>query len=126
MDGDFSRVRTAPRGTKPFRRADETTLKPARAMNRSPLTQLTASLQFAPNAMHRKAMSNAVEKIVDTYVQLNDSHALGDLRRYRQELAVLLKAQTGLDFSLLIGQIDAEIAVIEAGLDRLRHAAHSA
>ena len=71
-------------------------------------------------------MSNAVKKIVDTYVQLNDSSALGDLRRYRQELAVLLKAQTGLDFSLLIGQIDAEIAVIEAGLDRLKHAAHGA
>ena len=64
-------------------------------------------------------MSNAVEKIVDTYVQLNDHQALGDLRRYRQELAVLLKAQTGLDFSLLIGQIDAEIAVIEAGFDKL-------
>jgi hypothetical protein len=65
-------------------------------------------------------MSNAVEKIVDTYVQLNDSRALEDLWRYRQELAVLLKAQTGLDFSLLIGQIDAEIAVIEAGLDRFK------
>ena len=71
-------------------------------------------------------MSNAVERIVDTYVQLNDSDALGDIRRYRQELAVLLKAHKGLDFSLLIGQINAEIAVIEAGLDRLRHAAHSA
>ena len=71
-------------------------------------------------------MSNAVEKIVDTYVQLNDSHALGDLRRYRQELAVLLRAQTGLDFSLLIGQIDAEIAVIEAGLKRLTDAAQAA
>jgi hypothetical protein len=71
-------------------------------------------------------MSNAVEKIVDTYVQLNDSHALGELRRYRQELAVLLKAQTGLNFSLLIGQIGAEIAVIEAGLDRLRHDTHVA
>jgi hypothetical protein len=71
-------------------------------------------------------MSNTVEKIVDTYVQLNDSRALGDLRRYRQELAVLLKAQPGLDFSLLIGQIDAEIGVIEAGLDRLRHTVHSA
>jgi capsule polysaccharide export protein KpsE/RkpR len=77
-------------------------------------------------ALVQKAMSNKVEKIVDTYVQLNDGRALGDLRRYRQELSVLLKAQTGLDFSLLIGQIDAEIAVIEAGLDRLRHTAHSA
>jgi capsule polysaccharide export protein KpsE/RkpR len=118
-------LRTAMRGTKPFRRADETTLKPARATNRFRLTQLIASLQFAPNA-NRKAMSNAVERIVDTYVQLNDSHALGDLRRYRQELAVRLKAHAGLEFSFLIGQVDAEIAVIEAGLDRLRHAAHSA
>jgi hypothetical protein len=71
-------------------------------------------------------MSNVVEKIVDTYVQLDDSHALGDLKRYRQELAVLLKAQTGLNFSLLIDQIDAEIAMIEAGLDRLRHDTHVA
>jgi hypothetical protein len=71
-------------------------------------------------------MSNVVEKIVDTYVQLDDSHALGDLKRYRQELAVLLKAQTGLNFSLLIDQIDAEIAMIEAGLDRLGHDTHVA
>jgi hypothetical protein len=70
-------------------------------------------------------MSNTIQNTVDTYVQLNDSHALGDLRRYRRELAALLKAQTGLDFSLLIGQINAEIAVIDAGLDRLRQAAHS-
>jgi hypothetical protein len=68
-------------------------------------------------------MSNVVEKIVDTYVQLNDRQALEDLGTYRQRLAVLLKPRTGLDFSLLIGQIDAEIAVIEAGLNRLRHAA---
>jgi capsule polysaccharide export protein KpsE/RkpR len=71
-------------------------------------------------------MSNAVEKIVDTYVELNDSRSLGDLRRYRQELAVLLKAQSGVNFGLLIGQIDAEIAVIEAGLDRIRHEARMA
>ena len=120
-------LRTAMRGTKPFRRADETTLKPARATNRvSPDTINCIAAVLDPMRRHRKAMSNAVEKIVDTYVQLNDSDALGDLRRYRQELAVLLKGHTGLDFSLLIGQIDAEIAVIEAGLDRLRHAAHSA
>jgi hypothetical protein len=71
-------------------------------------------------------MSNVVEKIVDTYVQLDDSHALGDLKRYRQELAVLLKAQTGLNSSLLIDQIDAEIAMIESGLDRLGHDTHAA
>jgi hypothetical protein len=64
-------------------------------------------------------MSNAVEKIVDTYVQLNDHQALEDLRTYRQRLAFHLRARTGLDFSLLVDQIDAEIAVIEAGVDRL-------
>jgi capsule polysaccharide export protein KpsE/RkpR len=70
-------------------------------------------------------MSNTVQKTVDTYVQLNDSHALGDLRRYRRELAVLLKAQAGLDFSLLIAQIEEEIAVIDNGLDTLKQAVHS-
>jgi hypothetical protein len=67
-------------------------------------------------------MSNAVEKIVETYVQLNDHQALEDLRTYRQRLAFHLKARTGLDFSLLVDQIDAEIAVIDAGVDRLNRA----
>jgi len=67
-------------------------------------------------------MSNTVEKTVVTYVQLNDREALEDLKTYRQKLSVHLKARTGLGFSLLIHQIDAEIAVIEAGLDRLIHA----
>jgi hypothetical protein len=67
-------------------------------------------------------MSNAVEKIVDTYVQLNDHQALEDLRTYRQRLAFHLKARTGLDFSLLVDQIDAEIAVIDAGVNRLNRA----
>jgi hypothetical protein len=75
--------------------------------------------------MHGKAMSNVVQKIVDTYVQLNDRQALEDLGKYRQGLAFHLKARAGFDFSLLIGQIDAEIAVIDAGLGRLNHA-HSA
>jgi capsule polysaccharide export protein KpsE/RkpR len=55
---------------------------------------------------------------VAAYVQLNDRQALEDLRTYRQRLTVHLKARAGLDFSLT-RQIDAEIAVIEAGLDRL-------
>ena len=57
-----------------------------------------------------------------TYVQLNDRQALEDLRTYRQRLAVHLKARTALDLSLLTSQIDAEIAVIEGGLDRLDRA----
>ena len=64
-------------------------------------------------------ISKTVEKTVATYVQLNDRQALEDLRTYREKLAVHLKARTGLDFCLLIHQIDAELAVIEAGLERL-------
>jgi capsule polysaccharide export protein KpsE/RkpR len=73
-------------------------------------------IRFCPE---QALMSNTVEKTVFTYVQLEDRQALEDLRMYREKLAVHLKARTGLDFSLLIHQIDAELAVIEAGLDRL-------
>jgi hypothetical protein len=54
---------------------------------------------------------------VATYVQLNDRQALEDLRTYRKRLTVHLKARRAFDF--LASQIDAEIAVIEAGLERL-------
>jgi hypothetical protein len=57
---------------------------------------------------------------VATYVQLNDRQALEDLRTYRQRLTIHLKA---LDLNLLTSQVDAEIAVIEAALDRLNRAA---
>jgi capsule polysaccharide export protein KpsE/RkpR len=67
-------------------------------------------------------ISDTVEKVVATYVDLNDRQALEDLRTYRRGLAVHLKARTALDLSLLSSQIDAEIVVIEAALDRLKHA----
>jgi hypothetical protein len=69
-------------------------------------------------------MSKAIEQNVDAYVRLGNRHALEDLRTQRHRLAVDLKGRTGYDFSLPIGQINDEIAVIEAGLDRL-NAAHS-
>ena len=67
-------------------------------------------------------MSNAIQQIVDVYVRLNNRRGLEDLMMHRQRLAVDLKARTGFDFSLPISQIDEEIAVIEAGLESLRHA----
>jgi hypothetical protein len=42
--------------------------------------------------------------------------------RLRLKLAVNLKGRVGYDFRLPIGQIDDDIAVIEAGLDRLNAA----
>ena len=65
----------------------------------------------------------AIEGIVDAYVKLGDRRALEDLRMDRRKLALDLKARQGsYDFSLPLGQIDEEIAVIEAGLHRLNAA----
>ena len=69
-------------------------------------------------------MSKAIEQIVDAYVRLGNRRALEDLRMHRQKLSVDLKGKTGFDYNLPIDQIDQEIAVIEAGIDRL-NAAHS-
>ncbi|MDH6263209.1 hypothetical protein M2427_007162 [Bradyrhizobium sp. BR13661] len=66
-------------------------------------------------------MSNAIAQIVDTYVRLKNRRGLDELMMHRQRLAVDLKSRSsrGFDFSLPIGKIDEEIAIIEAGLTRL-------
>ena len=82
-----------------------------------------------PDDCHRLAgerMTKAIEGIVDAYVKLGDRRALEDLRMHRRRLAVDLKGRSSgsYDFSLPLGQIDEEIAAIEAGLERL-NTAHS-
>jgi hypothetical protein len=64
-------------------------------------------------------MSKAMEQIVDEYVRQNHRQGLEDLRRHLQKLAVDLKGRPGYDFSMTIGQISQEIAVIDAGFNRL-------
>ena len=66
-------------------------------------------------------MSKAIEGIVDAYVKLGDRRALEDLRIHRRKLALDLKGRqrASYDFSVPLGQIDEEIAIIEAGLERL-------
>jgi hypothetical protein len=71
-------------------------------------------------------MKTAIEQIADVYIRLNNRRALEDLRMHRQRLAVDLKLRTGYDFSSPIGQIEDEIAVIEAGLERLNRAPRGA
>ncbi len=65
-------------------------------------------------------MPSAIEQIVDVYVRLKNRRGLDELMMHRQRLAVDLKSRSGYDFSLPIGQIDEEIAIIEAGLRRLK------
>lgn len=66
-------------------------------------------------------MPNAIEQIVDAYVRLKNRRGLDELMMHRQRLAVDLKSRSGAyDFSLPIGKIDGEIAIIEKGLSRLK------
>ena len=66
-------------------------------------------------------MPNAIEQIVNAYVRLKNRRGLDALMMHRQRLAVDLKSRSGrFDFSLPIGQIDEEIAIIEEGLSRLK------
>jgi hypothetical protein len=70
-------------------------------------------------------MSKAMELIVQVYVRHQNRRALEDLRKHQQKLALELRARarSGYDFSLPVRQINEEIAVIEAGLERLVAAA---
>lgn len=65
-------------------------------------------------------MPSAIEQIVDTYVRLKNRRGLDELMMHRQRLAVDLKSRSGYDFSLPIKQVDEEIAIIEAGISRLK------
>ncbi|MBR0778177.1 hypothetical protein JQ625_25380 [Bradyrhizobium diazoefficiens] len=65
-------------------------------------------------------MPSAIEQIVDSYVRLKNRRGLDELMMHRQRLAVELKSRSGFDFSRPIGQIEEEIAIIEAGLSRLK------
>jgi hypothetical protein len=65
-------------------------------------------------------MPSAIEQIVETYVRLKNRRGLDQLMMHRQRLAIDLKSRSGYDFSLPISQVDEEIAIIEAGLSRLK------
>jgi hypothetical protein len=65
-------------------------------------------------------MPSAIQQIVDSYVRLKNRRGLDELMMHRQRLAVDLKSRSGYDFSLPIDQINQEIAIIEAGLSRLK------
>ena len=65
-------------------------------------------------------MNSAIEQIVDAYVDLGNIRALQDLKRHREKLADSVRDRTDVNFAVLLGHIDDDIAAIEAGLDRLR------
>jgi hypothetical protein len=64
-------------------------------------------------------LSKAIEQIVNAYVRLGNRRRLEDLLTHRRKLAVDLKMKSDFDFSLLISQVEEEIAAIEAAIERL-------
>ena len=68
------------------------------------------------------SMSKAMEQIVDEYVRLNHRQGLEDIRMHLQKLAIDLNGRPGYDFSMTIGRISQEIAVIDAGFNRFNSA----
>jgi hypothetical protein len=64
-------------------------------------------------------MQSAIEQIVDAYVRLNNRHALEEMLRHRQRLAIDLNALSGPHFGAPIRQVNEDIAVIGTGLDKL-------
>ena len=64
-------------------------------------------------------MEPAIKGIVDTYVRLKNRRAIEDLLMHRRRLSTDLKGRKGYDFSRPIAQIDQELAIILAALDKL-------
>lgn len=68
-------------------------------------------------------MNSAIEQIVGAYVELGNIRALQDLKTHREQLAAGVRDRTDDGFAVLLGQIDADLAAIDAGLNRLRRRA---
>ena len=66
-------------------------------------------------------MDKAIKQIVDAYVRLQNRNALEDLRTLRQGLLSDLKGRSdsAYDVNGAVRQLDDELAVIEAGLQKL-------
>jgi hypothetical protein len=70
-------------------------------------------------------MDKAIERIVDAYVRLQNRKALEDLRTHRQGLLSDLKSRSNsvYDLSGPIRELEDDLAIIDAGLQRLSGAA---
>ncbi|WP_398468405.1 hypothetical protein [Tardiphaga sp.] len=67
-------------------------------------------------------MSNAIESVVMAYVQTGQLDVLLDLKAHRERLAASVRDRADFDFGVLLGQLDDDIGIIEAGIRRLRAA----
>jgi hypothetical protein len=64
-------------------------------------------------------MEPAVKRIIETYVRLNNRGAIEDLLIHRRRLVINLRARLTYDVSRPLAQIEEEIAIILAALERV-------
>jgi len=78
--------------------------------------------QFRVNFTTRaKFLAKAIEQIVDAYVRYSNRRAIDQLKRHRQKILLDIRMRSrDYDWSLLTSTIEEELAVINAGLDRLQ------
>ena len=62
-------------------------------------------------------MPTAIEQVVDVFVSLGNRRRLEDMKLQRERAVLELQSQLGV--SLPIRQLEDEIAVIDAGLEKL-------
>ena len=64
-------------------------------------------------------MEPAIKRIIETYVRLNNRGAIEDLLIHRRRLVINLRARLTYDVSRPLAQIEEEIAIILAALERV-------
>jgi hypothetical protein len=69
-------------------------------------------------------MATAIEQIVNIFVSLRNRRRLEDMKLERERAVLELQSQSGV--SVPIRQLEDEIAVIDAGLEKLRTAGPAA
>jgi hypothetical protein len=69
-----------------------------------------------------RAVSEAMQNIVDAYVKLGNAKALEDLRAHRQGLVIAVDGKKDFNFNSMLEQLKDEIDRIDSGLAKLRQA----
>ena len=67
-----------------------------------------------------RAVSEAMQNIVDAYVKLGNTKALEDLKAHRQGLVIAVDGRKDFDFHSMLEQLKDEIDRIDSGLAKLR------
>ena len=67
------------------------------------------------------SLSRAIEQIINAYVRYNNRAALDNLKLHRQKMLIDIRARPPSDYdrSLITSDIEEDLALINAGLERL-------